>query len=82
MGDIKEVVGVVSHPWKMMRGESLACALLKFENGLPGTLHCHYNDIPMAEIPFFQIFGSQVLIHKSLVHACAGAMAPQVNLLL
>lgn len=60
MGDIEEVVGMVSHPWKEIEGESLASVLLKFENGLPGTLHCHYNSIPMANIPFFQIFGSKV----------------------
>ena len=60
VSDIKEVVGMISYPQKEKKAESLASAILRFDNGLPGTLHSHKNNIPMAEIPFFQIFGSKV----------------------
>lgn len=43
-----------------MEGESFSHALLQFSNNKIGVLHCHVNDIPMEEIPFFQIFGSKV----------------------
>ena len=43
-----------------MQGESFSHALLQFNNNKFGVLHCHVNDIPMEEIPFFQIFGSKV----------------------
>ena len=31
-----------------------------FSSGKTAVLHCHYNDIPMHPLPFFQIFGNKV----------------------
>ena len=55
------MVGVVGHPYKQYKGaESLAHALLRFKDGRLATLYCHYMDIAMTTLPFFQIFGPEV----------------------
>ena len=61
LGDIVKVVGIVGYPFQLtQRSESLAHAMLRFGSGKTAVLHCHYNDIPMYPIPFFQIFGDKV----------------------
>ena len=61
LGEVDEVVGVVGHPYKQYKGaESLAHALLRFKDGRLATLYCHYMDIAMTTLPFFQIFGPEV----------------------
>ena len=61
-GDIVEVVGTLGYPYKLVRqkSESLAHAMLRFGSGKTAVLHCHYTDIPMYPLPFFQIFGDKV----------------------
>ena len=54
------MVGVVEYPLKLCEGESLGKALLRFSSGPTASLYCHYNDIPMHPLPFFQIFGEKV----------------------
>ena len=59
-GEVGEVIGVTGHPLRVCRGESLVQSLLQFTSGLTTTLHCHFNNVPMTPLPFFQIFGDQV----------------------
>ncbi len=58
--DIHEVIGYTATPWTGGKGESLSHSLLRCANGLTGVLNAHLNSIPMAKVPFFQIFGSKV----------------------
>ena len=60
MGEVEEVIGILEHPYKPFKGESLAHALLRFKDGRTASLYCHYMDIPMTKLPFFQIFGPEV----------------------
>ena len=56
-----EAVGTLGYPFQLRpKSESLAHAMLRFGSGKTAVLHCHYTDIPMYPIPFFQIFGDKV----------------------
>ena len=60
-GDIVEVVSILGYPFQSsQRCETLVNAMLRFSSGKTAVLHCHYNDIPMHPLPFFQIFGNKV----------------------
>ena len=56
------MAGFVDYPLKASKCESLAHVLLKFREGAKGALHCHFMDIPMQKLPFFQIFGDKVFL--------------------
>ena len=60
MGEICEVIGITAHPFKPNKVKTLGHALLRFDSGKVGILHCHYMDIPMTNLPFFQVFASDV----------------------
>ena len=60
MGEVEEVIGTLGHPYTPFEGESLANTLIKFKDGRTGSLYCHYMNIPMTQLPFFQIFGNKV----------------------
>ena len=53
---------MLGYPFQSVRqrSESLAHAMLRFGSGKTAVLHCHYTDIPMYPLPFFQIFGDKV----------------------
>lgn len=76
-GEVEEVVGMVDYPLKSSRCETLGHSLLRFKSGLTASLYCHFNNIPMTTLPFFQIFGDKVcltlVIHcESHVHVHRG----------
>ena len=54
------MAGFVDYPLKASKCESLAHVLFKFKDGAKAALHCHFMDIPMHKLPFFQIFGDKV----------------------
>ena len=51
---------MTGHPYTASKGESLVHSLFRFKNGKMASLYCHYMDIPMTPLPFFQIFGTKV----------------------
>ena len=59
-GEIEEVIGTTGYPFKRSRVESLADAMLRFKSGKTATLFCHFVDIPIQPLPFFQVFGDKV----------------------
>ena len=60
MGEVDEVIGTVGYPYTPFDGESLSNALIRFKDGRTGSLYCHYMNIPMTQLPFFQVFGTKV----------------------
>ena len=58
---MNDVVGVVDYPLKESRCETLAHSILRFSSGITATLYCHFMQIPMYPLPFFQVFGDKVI---------------------
>ena len=63
------MAGFVDYPLKASKCESLAHVLLRFKDGAKAALHCHFMDIPMHKLPFFQIFGDKV--YNTILHVRA-----------
>ena len=63
---MKECIGTIGYPFKVdgvnpsQAVETQASALLRFQNDKTADIFCHYNDIHMHPLPFFQIFGEKV----------------------
>ncbi|MDA0824910.1 MAG: Gfo/Idh/MocA family oxidoreductase [Proteobacteria bacterium] len=58
MGEIDEVVGIMGHPLKQMKGESLMRSIIRFQSGKSAVLEAMVIDTVFAPDPWWRITGS------------------------
>lgn len=59
LGEIEEVVAAVDHPLKVMEGESLVRAILRFRSGKIATFDALMLDTTMAPEPWWRVTGTR-----------------------
>ena len=59
LGEIEEVVSVMSHPYAEMQGESLVRSLLRFRSGQLASFDLMLSQAPIAPQEMFRITGSE-----------------------